>query len=488
MDNKPYILAGQGTSSCTFAPEDIHLGNTIVQLKRKRTAQQNIERIDTLGLPGINEGREKLLYPYKNIEDVPAEFPKGKCKLKGEKTNPLKTVKIPYGGKDLSKLAVTQKDIFDFFTAFKNIFDGLLKLHQTNIAHLDVKPANMVGEKEGDTYKLRLIDFGLSKKTDERLDNSEFYKYEYIDKKLEYVDPINYPFWSYDLRLLNNDIFTQFYLKKIETKEKLEREEIIVRDIHEFNYDFSQYKYPTILIKKITPDLVGILLQKINNDNKAEILLKSDVFSLGLSLYIIWKRVTGYGLDNGGNLTYYLECEIDKAMVHDEAMHYIIEKYPDKDIPEGWGMKLSRTLRKTGNHTGKNLIYFYNTKTNLSFWDIKKIETYDAEIEASEKVFELVKKMCNPDPFSRLTLEDALTEYTLVVLPFIQTAYPHVGEIEPVTPPGSPPPTPPGSPPPTPPPGSPPEKLNKGGSRRKNRRNNKKYVKSKKTRTRPKRK
>ena len=412
MANNPYRnykLAGQGTSSCTFAPTDIRLKNTIVQLKNQKTAQKNISRVQELDLPGINEPRNKLLYPYETIEEVPANFPKGNCKLTDDPINPLKTVTIPYGGKDLLNLVVNQEDIYDFFYAFINIFNGLLELHGKNIAHLDVKSSNMVGEKDGHTYQLRLIDFGLSKKTDERPDNSEFY---YIYK------PINYPFWSYDLRLLNKELFNTYNGADV--------------NVNKFKDEFSKYKYPKILIKDIDSNLVRELLKNINDDNKSQILLKSDVFSLGLTLYIIWNRVTGYGLNDNGELTY-----------------------------------------KGG--------------------QANKLQTGDAQIKAAEKVFELVKKMCNPDPFSRLRLEDALTEYTSLVLPFIQRAYPRVGEIEPVTPPGSPPPTPPELPPTTPPelpsttpPGSPPPTPNKGGSRKSRTRKNKRnkiYVKPKKKRT-----
>jgi serine/threonine protein kinase len=419
MANNPYRnykLAGQGTSSCTFAPEHIRLKNTIVQLKNQNTAQKNISRVQELGLPGINGDRNKLLYPYETIEEVPANFPKGNCKLTDDPKNPLKTVKIPYGGKDLSELVVNKEDIYDFFNAFINIFNGLLKLHGKNIAHFDVKSSNMVGEKKDNKYELRLIDFGLSKKTDYSLDTSDFYYYGY--------KPINYPFWSYDLRLLNTKLFNSICNLT---------DGALVRDINKFKDEFSKYKYPKILINGITPDLVKDLLEKINDDNKSQILLKSDVFSLGLTLYIIWNRVTGYGLNDNGELTY-----------------------------------------KGG--------------------QANKLQTCDAQIEASEKVFELVKRMCDPDPFRRLTLKDAKNEYELAVLHFIQRAYPRVGEIEPVTPPGSPHPSPPGSSPTTPPelpsttpPGSPPPTPNKGGSHklrtRKNKRNNKRYVKPKKKRT-----
>jgi len=417
MANNPYRdykLAGEGTSSCTYVPPVIHLGNTIVQLKKKTTAQQNINRVTSLDLPEINKNRpfknRRLLYPSTNIKEVPEKFPKGKCKLKDDPKNPLRTVEIPYGGKDLSNLAVTQEDIFAFFTAFENIFNGLLELHKKNIAHLDVKSTNMVGEKEGDTYSLKVIDFGISKKTDIKSHNSEFYNYEYKDKKIVSAEPINYPFWSYDLRLLNKDIFKKLY------------GENIPMDIIDFKNNFTYYKYPKILIKGIDSDLVEKLLVKIDDTNKSEVLLKSDVFSLGLSLYSIWRRLTGYALDDEGDLTH---LDALNGMSRSET--------DDAYIPANSQILICKNTNKAC---------------------IKKT----TEIEASKKVFELVIKMCISDPFERLSLEDALTEYTSVVLPSIKTAYPHLPQ-------------------------------NEGGSRKlRTRRTNKKYVKSKKTRRKLKRK
>jgi hypothetical protein len=290
----------------------------------------------------------------------------------------------------------------------------------------------MVGEKEGDKYALKVIDFGLSKKTDITSHNSEFYNYKYKDKKIVSAEPINYPFWSYDLRLLNKDIFKKLY------------GENIPMDIIDFKNNFTSYNYPKILINGINSDLVGKLLGKIDDTNKSEVLLKSDVFSLGLSLYIIWKRVTGYGLDDNGKLTY-TESKGLTTMSPDQANIFIQHNFEGL-LPVNWQIHISK-------NTGK--VYFYNTNSDLSFWDANKIKTADAEIEASNKVFDLIIKMCESDPFKRLSLEDALTEYTSVVLPSIKTAYDSVDPLP----------------------------QNEGGSRKsRTRRTNKKYVKSKKTR------
>ena len=172
------------------------------------------------------------------------------------------------------------------------------------------------------------------------------------------------------------------------------------------------------MIEGITTELVKKLLENIKDDNKSEVLLKSDVFSLGLTLYIIWRRLTRYALDDEGDLT------------HLDALNGMTRSEMDNvNIP-----------------VNSQILIFKNKAS------IKKT----TEIEASKKVFDLVKKMCDPNPFKRLSLEDALTEYTSVVLPSIERAYPHLAQ-------------------------------NEGGSRklrtRKTRRNNKIYVKPKKKRT-----
>jgi serine/threonine protein kinase len=193
-------------------------------------------------------------------------------------------------------------------------------------------------------------------------------------------------------------------------------------DIDDFKSHFTDYKYPKILIEGINPDLVKELLKTINDDNKSEVLLKSDVFSLGLTLYIIWRRLTGYALDDEGDLTH---LDALNGMSRSET--------DDAYIPANSQILICKNTNKAC---------------------IKKT----TEIEASKKVFDLVKKMCISDPFKRLSLEEALTEYTSVVLPSIKIAYPHLPQ-------------------------------NEGGSRKlRTRRTNKKYVKYKKTRRKSKRK
>jgi serine/threonine protein kinase len=296
----------------------------------------------------------------------------------------------------LESLEVPSGDIYAFFDGFKNIFKALGELHKNNIIHLDVKPMNMVGKKNPDgTYNLRLIDFGLSRKKDKETDNRDFY---YYDGKY-YTKPYNYPYWSYDLRLLNQSFYTILcsdiqrdilnFLIKVEGE---------IGGAPDFINEF--------MLKQLTRELIETKLLKYLNEpstqegTKLEILLKSDTFALGLSLYIIYRRLTG--------------------------------PYPDPM---------------------DNVYYVTNDKSRA----------YDA-------VFELVMNMCNPNPYSRLSVEVAEQAYITTVLPAIQKAYPSVPDVGIASR----------------------VKANAnaglGGGSRHRRKRTKKYVKAKKTRAKPKRK
>jgi serine/threonine protein kinase len=430
LNYSEYFLTAQGTSACTYGssnPED-----RMVQIKNKNIAERNSKLIQDLGLLTINGTREYLIYPNANIEPVPNTLFRGPCDVEGN----LRVVKIPNGGKDLHSLEVPSGDIYAFFTGFINIFEALLLLHSNDIAHLDVKPMNMVGKKNPDgTYNLRVIDFGFSKKTDKESDNSEFYEYN----KDKCTKPHNYRYWSYDLRLLNPDLFENLCGGNIDD------------DIKEYRQMIYDAFYTEFMISTLDTELVRSFKDFMVGSNIWLTLLKSDVFALGLSLYKIWQRLTGYGMSNLDKLIYNTERDI--------RMGISIKAGEQVKLPEGW------TMREA---VGLNKVYFHNVTHNLIFWDIKKIKTCDAEIEASNKVFELVKKMCNPDPFRRLNLRAAKQEYITIVLPAIQRAYSIVPDLN-----------------------------NKarvvanlakkldGGSRhrrKRTRRNNKKYVKAKKTR------
>jgi serine/threonine protein kinase len=268
-DYSKYFLRGTGSYACTFGSSNP--GDPLIQIKDKNTAEKNRNLIRNLKLLNINKKQDYLIYPKPNIKSVPANLKRGACTLE----EPLSLVEIIDGGKDLFRLNVPPEHIFSFFKGFINIFDGLLELHKGNIAHLDVKPENMVGKKEPDgTYKLRLIDFGLSVDINTFKDYHKFYK--------DSVTPFNYPYWAYDLRILHNINFS-FICRNDVSK---------IKDIEKFKNTLDTYKFPSSkLVNKLDAMLIDNIKENITGREK-EILLKSDVFALGLSLYELIKRLT----------------------------------------------------------------------------------------------------------------------------------------------------------------------------------------------------
>jgi serine/threonine protein kinase len=401
----------------------------LVQIKNNKTAIINQTQIKNLGFKAFNASYNYTIYPnnIRNLRDnnkrtlLSKKDKIGrKCKLENNEGNPFKIVTIPRGGEDLSKLEVPPEDIYDFFTGFINIFDGFILLHSNNIAHLDVKPANMVAEKDSDgTYNIRLIDFGLSRKTD--TDNfGEMFYYQGAF--------MNYPYWAYDLRLVELNKFEKhIHYVGTDTPEKIT--DLITEDIRKYNSELKKYNFPISDSKTFNPQLVMRLIEEIPK-NIPTVLVKSDVFALGLSLYNIWYRIIGYKL---------------------------VSIEPVKGV----------------------CIY-----ADTFICKIPYLRTRFEEI--SKNIYTLILKMCNPDPFARITMEDAKEEFEIIIkyipnkyymisytFPPKNTTYQRPKEIPWYmglfkTMAGRP------------------QEVNEGGSRSRRKNTRRNYLKAKKTRTKPK--
>jgi serine/threonine protein kinase len=357
LNYSKYFLKGQGSYSCTYGssnPED-----PLVQIKDNETAIKNQEQIQALGFGVFNTSHKYTIYPNNNIRNLRDNNKRTllskkdkigrKCELTNNEKNPFKLVTIPRGGEDLSKLEVPPEDIYDFFTAFINIFEGLIILHDNHIAHLDVKPANIVAEKNSDgSYNIRLIDFGWSRKTDTNNVGKMFYDQGVF---------MNYPYWAYDLRLIDlNQFNTHIGYVSTDTPEIITA--LITEDIRYYNSELKKYNFPISDSKTLNPQLVYILMKKIPQ-NVPTVLVNSDVFALGLTLYNIWHRIIGYKL---------VSIEPVKGVC----------RYADTFICK-----------------------------------IPYLKTRFEEI--TNNIYTLVLKMCNPDPFTRITMEDAKEEFRTII-------------------------------------------------------------------------
>jgi serine/threonine protein kinase len=355
-DYSKYFLKGQGSFACTYGspnPED-----PLVQIKDNKTAVNNQQQIQALGFKTFNASYNYTIYPnnIRNLRDnnkrtlLSKKDKIGrKCELENNEGNPFKLVTIPRGGEDISKLEVPPEDIYNFFTGFINIFDGLILLHENNIAHLDVKPANIVAEKNSDSsYNIRLIDFGWSRKTDTNNVGKMFYDQGVF---------MNYTYWAYDLRLIDLNQFNR-HIGYVDTDKPETIRYLITEDIINYNSELKKYNFPISDSKTLNPKLVMRLIKEIPQ-NIPTVLVNSDVFALGLSLYNIWHRIIGYKL-----------VSIEPVKGECRYADTFICKIPD----------LKTLFEKISNN-----------------------------------IYTLVLKMCNPDPFTRITMEDAKEEFRRII-------------------------------------------------------------------------
>lgn len=173
----------------------------------------------------------------------------------------------PDGGTDLYNMRISIKELPAVFEGLLNVFDGLIFLHKNNYIHRDVKPPNIVAQKLSDnSYKIRLIDFGLSTTVDECIHRPK-------------VD--NYAYWPFDFRLLddtyvpNSKDITEFY-----------------RAIKWGN--FPMWFYHENGEKIISIKWVLIMFKKLLTQNPQTVVLQCDTFALGRSIYEIYNMATGH--------------------------------------------------------------------------------------------------------------------------------------------------------------------------------------------------
>jgi len=270
-----------GAYGCTFGPALKCQGaNTrkagyiskIINADEAKKEWNSSERMRSL-----NKNFKYFVYPDESC--VPAQPNSSneakKCPLRLNKPVLLLS---PYGGSDLEHIDVPFKEIPAFFEGFLNIFDGIALLHKEKIAHNDIKLSNMVGvRREDGSFKLRLIDFGLSRSF------SHLMKYPKID---------NYPYWSYDRRFL----YDGYSPNKT--------------DIDGFMNSLSYLNFPMWMYKnsdgsnKINIKFGLNMMKRLLDDDgvaaKEKIIKASEVFAVGRALYEACVRKIGYVSVKGG--------------------------------------------------------------------------------------------------------------------------------------------------------------------------------------------
>lgn len=309
---------GQGAYGCAFKNSALpcvgHARpvNTLSKLVNRPTADK--EEVINEKYRVIDPEKKYFLSSTERCQFSPDNFEvannSNKCSLLPF-ANPY-LIQMPEGGTDLEKLQVISSDVILFCESLINLFDGLILAHSHNIFHMDIKPPNIVSQKLPDgTFKTRFIDFGLSLFPGEVPGN---------------VYTSAYKFWPPETPLLNEEFRDNFDTAILQSTQGIwianhlyewkNAQETYMIHLQPPNPDYNaMFQIQKIRQKKnqygnkvydwfgnpIIENYIGINYVDLNNffkqtrNTNGNILgAKTDVFALGITLAMIFHRLTGH--------------------------------------------------------------------------------------------------------------------------------------------------------------------------------------------------
>ena len=93
----------------------------------------------------------------KNFQKLRKEYFSNCPTIQSVKNNDLQQLLSKYGGRSLHSISITPS--FDFMDSFRHVLEGISKLNNQGICHLDIKLDNLLIDMNG---TVRIIDFGIS--------------------------------------------------------------------------------------------------------------------------------------------------------------------------------------------------------------------------------------------------------------------------------------------------------------------------------------
>jgi len=135
----------------------------ITKLLTVKAATKEFEQYELL--KDIDPEQKFLLYPLEKpcipatLSDVERSWMM-KCKINPSIKNTL-LVKYKYGGMEIDEFKIEVSEIIEFLEGYLALMRGVSSMHTENYFHCDIKPPNMLANREELLIKIRLIDFGL---------------------------------------------------------------------------------------------------------------------------------------------------------------------------------------------------------------------------------------------------------------------------------------------------------------------------------------
>ena len=204
----------------------------------------------------------------------------------------LSTAKILFLTKadiDLEKIVLRPSEYSDFFSDFTNLIEGVLLFKNNNVAHMDIKPPNIVSTKQGDgSFKLQYIDFGLSKNINNIDMKNEHKKYLQGLDSVYTSSSYSYIYYPFELRFI------------YKTNPPDPNVDYSYTNWIDF-VNSSTLSIPDNVYRNINQSIMDNIITNIDFSNTINILKNVDIYSLGISFCQIYSRLTGHysrGADN----------------------------------------------------------------------------------------------------------------------------------------------------------------------------------------------
>jgi serine/threonine protein kinase len=244
------------------------------------------------------------------------------AKCKAKVTSPY-LVQLAYGGQNLSDFVCPKEDYNVFFGSLLDLMNALQKLHDANICHLDIKPQNIVTQKQPDgSYLTRFVDIGYM------MDTTKYA--EYTKKPQLGVD---YSIWPFETRLLsvgfvgvpNYFTINTFYDK-------------IVYNLPKYSIPNKYYYYANYSPVHFNNQFLNKQLRSCQNPDKslnvAALAKTTDVYSLGWTLSMIYSNTFKHKYSNNA-IEYLINDPFNIALADrcTRIMYEIVCKmtWPDMD-------------------------------------------------------------------------------------------------------------------------------------------------------------
>jgi len=288
---------GSGTYGCGFRPalkcegEAHRRHGKFAKLVQLSVAEEELAYRDLLS--PLDPERRFFLYP----EDVciparPYDPADGvdECRYGFKDTDDARVIIMGKGGANLQKLQLRPREYLPFFQSLRGIFEGLARINGAGIAHMDVKPPNIVTRQRPDgSFHTRLIDFGLMIDP-ARLDEwgakpkGTFKRYTVLKS--------NYLYWPFEVRFG----FPGMIEKAIAQDASITDE--ITNYYKELTTIRMSVPYNGMNSQKLTPVGVSIIAAPFaglaGEARYRALFSKVDVHGLGITLAQIYYRFTGH--------------------------------------------------------------------------------------------------------------------------------------------------------------------------------------------------